>query len=68
MESASHHPPITERQPSSAENGELGLSKRIRIHASGKFPAKLNIIKTNQLNGLGVTGDRASTGSAVALT
>ena len=29
----------------SIEKGELGRSKRLRIHAPGKFPAKLNIIK-----------------------
>ena len=27
------------------EKGELGRSKRLRIHAPTKFPAKLNIIK-----------------------
>lgn len=29
----------------SIEKGELGRSKRVRIHAPVKFPAKLNIIK-----------------------
>ena len=31
----------------SIEKGELGRSKRVRIHAPGKFPAKLNIIKAS---------------------
>ena len=29
----------------SIEKGELGRSKRVRIHAPAKFPANLNIIK-----------------------
>lgn len=29
------------------EKGELGRSKRLRIHAPDKIPAKLNIIKPN---------------------
>ena len=35
---------VSKRQVS-IEKGELGRSKRLRIHAPTQFPAKLNIIK-----------------------